>query len=717
MSHYNYRKRCRCSSDSSDTEVLLSKIAKEYDITSLGLVFCSDDDNDDDNSFTSIEEMLSPSITDQPHNQDYNDDDNHKEMSSPSITDQPHNQDDNDDDNHQAPLQEVYEPVMEDQGQPQQESSCFTSEAVLKLTQILPERIEERVLASPHDLHEQLEVTVEKRLEQWQFERTRFETLDMELPPNYAKQIQNDTNLLRMIFSLFFNKIKESTVLKLPNIRVDILSRVINKNRRNLGKYMRVDIPFVATADVSVIINSCFNLIKIFDASCSTQEIYLNSSSSTEHDDKIIKTLKSKTSSHFPKDADGPLIKYNSKKVFPKGKVKAKQQSLVVQKDMQKPSKKPRKTDKKPSTKPNQQRSDRSKEKRPSLKSLLLPSTSQSYYTFDENLQGLQLGDPSSVFTAYDYWNIGQIHSQGIKGEGVTVAVVDSGVDSSHPAFQRKSIDYGPVMVSLNTIDYNGHGTMCAGILCGESFHFSVNTTKEDMKVFPPGIAPDATLVVYKVFPDDKNIASSEVVCQALDHIVRRNDINVVSLSLGSLLISPHIATAVTKLVDKGIIVVCAASNYGHKFSEPICFPARLGHVLSVGSHGPNGKASPFSPVGQQIDFVAPGEGITAPTSRIYNRYIGYNNGTSFAAPAVAGLVCLILGYINKHHRDVVCHFRSHWVIKELIREMSTSPGRHSDDHGYGALTPIRFFDQPERFMESILKQIDQTPLLENFDS
>lgn len=49
--------------------------------------------------------------------------------------------------------------------------------------------------------------------------------------------------------------------------------------------------------------------------------------------------------------------------------------------------------------------------------------------------------------------------------------------------------------------------------------------------------------------------------------------------------------------------------------------------------------------------------------------------------------------------------------MKELIREMSTSPGRHSDDHGYGALTPIRFFDQPERFMASVLKQIDQNPL------
>ena len=78
------------------------------------------------------------------------------------------------------------------------------------------------------------------------------------------------------------------------------------------------------------------------------------------------------------------------------------------------------------------------------------------------------------------------------------------------------------------------------------------------------------------------------------------------------------------------MIVACAASNYGNKYIQQIVFPPRLGHVLSIGSHDNNGKISHFSRVGQQIDFIAPGEEITAPCSTFYNHYIETNSGTSF---------------------------------------------------------------------------------------
>ena len=345
-------------------------------------------------------------------------------------------------------------------------------------------------------------------------------------------------------------------------------------------------------------------------------------------------------------------------------------------------------------------------------------STNQSY-TFDHSLQGARLGDPSSlVFTAYNYWDIGQFHDENITGKDITVAVVDTGLDYSHPALISKiNIEFNNLTESIDSYDNDGHGTACASIICGKSFLYSkspaVHMEGEQLESFPPGIAPDANLVIYKIYPDGSDSMSSDLVSKALEHIASRSDItiDVVSLSLGSLEFSLQIAKAVTRLIYNGVIVVCAASNHGHKFMQPISFPARLGHVLCIGSHGTNGKASPFSPVGQQIDFLAPGEGIAVPSNKIYHHYYAIEYGTSFAAPAVVGLICLLLDYIKKNHNDLFQHFKNHWVMKELLQEMSTSPGHTTDDKGFGALNPMRFFRQRKSFIERIKSQIDSQSL------
>ena len=76
-----------------------------------------------------------------------------------------------------------------------------TSGIIFKLSSILPRKIEARVLASQHDLCKQLKVTVEKRLEQWSFEETKFQELNLELPSSYGNKLQSDANLLHQIFA------------------------------------------------------------------------------------------------------------------------------------------------------------------------------------------------------------------------------------------------------------------------------------------------------------------------------------------------------------------------------------------------------------------------------------------------------------------------------------------------------------------------------------
>ena len=260
----------------------------------------------------------------------------------------------------------------------------------------------------------------------------------------------------------------------------------------------------------------------------------------------------------------------------------------------------------------------------------------------------------------------------------------------------------------LINIDKVGHGTSCAAILCDNPFKCysdSQNLLDERKTDFPPGVAPNAHLVVCKVTSGDSKTATSSAVANALQWISNEN-IDVVSLSMGSRDISFEVVDAINRLVYKGVIVVCAASNYGHQFSQPICYPARLGNVLCIGSHDRHGKPSSFSPVGQEIDFLAPGEKIAAPNSSIIANHVAVDSGTSYAAPAVAGLVCLILQYINslgaKFSAEVVKQFKNHWIMKEILRKISTHPGQHTNEEGFGSLNPLQFFRRPDQIIEMI---------------
>ena len=341
--------------------------------------------------------------------------------------------------------------------------------------------------------------------------------------------------------------------------------------------------------------------------------------------------------------------------------------------------------------------------KRTKLKLLSVPGNriKNSLFTFD-SLQCHLQGEP---IAAYSYWQLEKVHKNGNTGVGTTVAIVDSGIDPAHPSFENKGNikffeDYSGDP-NLNP-DAISHGTLCAGIACGN--HCPQNPE------CPQGVAPGAKLAIYKIVLNGESHGTARwhSVLKALEDINGRSDIDVVSLSLGSLQFIPEIAHAITTLVNKNIIVVCAASNHGYKFSQPICYPARLGHTLCIGSHGLHGKPSSFSPVGQQIDFLAPGENIIGPASG--SNSIKCDSGTSYATPAVAGLICLILGFIKQQCPGHLLHFKNQWVMKEILREISISPGKHSDDSGFGALNPLRFFEQPGRVLDSVLTDVIVRP-------
>ena len=303
------------------------------------------------------------------------------------------------------------------------------------------------------------------------------------------------------------------------------------------------------------------------------------------------------------------------------------------------------------------------------------------------------------------FWNLDSLSwPLQLNGEGIVIAILDSGINQNHLAFTQQMYLAQSFIPGESVEDTLGHGTMCAGIACGARFEGS-----EQFNWFG-GIAPRAKLVVCKVVPNGSNNYNPIAVCNALDYIKNNHGlnsaqpVNVISLSLGSHKYNSEICDRVNALATD-VIFVCAASNYGSRTDQPIAYPARLGNVLCIGSHSSSGKASSFSAVGRDIDFLAPGENVCAPSVG-GPQALSSGSGTSYSTPAVAGLICLVLQYL-KHLSPTLYHRACKVaVMMEILLKMATRQGGHSEEHGYGCLVPKKFFDikpdEIERFIQNI---------------
>ena len=313
-------------------------------------------------------------------------------------------------------------------------------------------------------------------------------------------------------------------------------------------------------------------------------------------------------------------------------------------------------------------------------------------------------------------------------GKGTTVAILDSGINAQHSTFNKdedgayKLSLYSKSFVSNDCSDQLGHGTQCAGLLCGSPDNVELHDTLE---VVPfQGISPGAKVMVCKVVKDGTEIADIQAVCDAVDHILKYNHqctesgcldekVNVISMSFGMTYFNHSLTRKIQEAVYDDIIVVCAASNEGKKTSQPINYPARLGHVLCIGASTADGEPAGFSPIGRELDFLACGESIWAPT---IGSDAAYDNvsGTSFAAPLVAGVVCQIVEDLKRlsglhppiNGAPLWMLLHNVWCMRELLKEMAVVKGKHCDKNGFGVLNPREYFDKVDEEKLRIIKKI-----------
>ena len=206
-------------------------------------------------------------------------------------------------------------------------------------------------------------------------------------------------------------------------------------------------------------------------------------------------------------------------------------------------------------------------------------------------------------------------------GRGVTVAVLDSGVDAGHPALRDSKLTSIDLVGGSLGPDgaYLGHGTAIASLIAG---------TVEGEE----GLAPEAEILSIRVL-DGEGGGDSFTVARGIVEAAERGA-KVINLSLGSDTSSHVLENAVKYAQEKGAVVVAAVGNDG---TRGVSFPARYEGVVGVTSVDAKGRQSAFANYGEEVDLAAPGIGVYAAWSDDETvSFSGTSSSTAFVTGALA---------------------------------------------------------------------------------
>ena len=247
---------------------------------------------------------------------------------------------------------------------------------------------------------------------------------------------------------------------------------------------------------------------------------------------------------------------------------------------------------------------------------------------------------PVSSTEYADSWGVQHIgadvaHNRNIRGAGVKVAVLDTGIDCTHPDLIDNckggynfvcDKTFDPTCDSNNPMDdsYNSHGTNIAGIIAARGNGTGV-----------VGVAPEASLYALKVL-DGGGFGSLSDILEGIDWAIN-NQMDVLNISISDLTSYPALKDVCDAAYQAGLVIVAAAGNTN---GGAITYPALYDSVIAVTATDKNDQQTSFSAVGPELSLSAPGVNILSTAAGA-----GYAalSGTSQAAPHVAGTAALIL--------------------------------------------------------------------------
>lgn len=286
----------------------------------------------------------------------------------------------------------------------------------------------------------------------------------------------------------------------------------------------------------------------------------------------------------------------------------------------------------------------------------------------------------------YHHKNIKTLEAWGVSqgNQDLILAVVDTGVDTSHPDLKDKLLPgYNTVDDKPGVEDGNGHGTHVAGIAAA--------LTNNGIGV--AGVAPNVKILPVQVLSKEgygSNASVAGGIIWAADHGAK-----VINMSLGGPQASSIISDAVKQALAKDVLLVAAMGNDGAGADgmKPILsYPAADVGVMAVSASDNADKRARFSQVGKWNSVIAPGVNIvsTFPTYATDMPATNYGaiSGTSMASPVVAGLAVLVRSkYPQLNQAQVKAHI-------EATSDDLGAPG-YDIQFGFGRINAAKALNTP----------------------
>ncbi|WP_370107063.1 type VII secretion-associated serine protease mycosin [Streptacidiphilus sp. BW17] len=266
------------------------------------------------------------------------------------------------------------------------------------------------------------------------------------------------------------------------------------------------------------------------------------------------------------------------------------------------------------------------------------------------------------------------------KGQNITVAVIDSGVDDTNPQLTGAVVAGQNFLTGSNdpgtsTTDPIGHGTMVAGIIAARP---ATGTGFQ-------GLAPKATILSIRQNDGQPGTATEQTLSQAIDYAASHGA-QVINISQDltdsngqpyqGITASSQLAQSVQNAIAKGIVVVAAAGNENQSLPT---YPAALPGVLGVGASDRNNeRADGFSEMGKSVSVAAPGVDIV---STVPKGGQCVDNGTSFAAPYAAAVAALL--------REKYPHWTPAQIIARIEQTAQRTDAGWNKEIGWGVVDPV----------------------------
>ncbi|MFE8006263.1 type VII secretion-associated serine protease mycosin [Streptomyces sp. NPDC057418] len=272
-------------------------------------------------------------------------------------------------------------------------------------------------------------------------------------------------------------------------------------------------------------------------------------------------------------------------------------------------------------------------------------------------------------------------------GEGVTVAVIDSGVDSSVPDLQGRVLngkDLAKDSPGDEHTDYNNHGTGMAGLIAGTG-----NVGGRDGAF---GLAPGAKILPIRMRDDAGRVNGAtgskyfnDDLSVAIRYSVDRGA-KVINISLGSVKGSQQLTDAVNYALEKGALIFAGVGNDAERLND-VKYPAATPGVVGVGAIGKDLAKTDESQFGPQVDLAGPGDEMihACPSETGFCKSHGTSDATAIASASAA--------LIWSKYPD--------WTNNQVLRVMlntaggPTSGAERNDYIGYGAVRPGAALTEP----------------------